>query len=94
MIALYSSSYNLEFICYDDGCNLRKYARNSIHHDLITTDKLLAKTEIVIDKLHLAGHVDKWCIANCSPYLFPQLDQVCIMIHSLQPTNLILQLHY
>ncbi len=65
-----------DFICYDDGCHLRKYARNCIRKDLTPTSVRLAKIEIVIDKMHLAGHIDKWCLANCNPHLFPQLEKV------------------
>ena len=50
---------HLEFICYDDGCHLRKYSRNSIRRNLTPTTEKLATVEIVIDKLHMAGHIDK-----------------------------------
>ena len=64
----------LEFICYDDGCHLRKYARHSSRCDLTPTTKKLAEVEIVIDKMHMSGHVDNWCLQNCDPKKFKELD--------------------
>ena len=66
----------IEFVCYDDGCHLRKYARHGIRKDLTPTAQQLARVEIVIDKMHFSGHIDKWCLANCNPHHFTKLDQV------------------
>ena len=65
-------------ICYDDGC---KFARNPNRRDVTTMAKKLASVEIVIDKLHMQGHVDKWCLANCDPHLFRALDKVMLHVH-------------
>ena len=46
-----------EFLCYDDGCHLRKYAYNECRRGLTTTTKKLASTEIVIDRMHFRGHI-------------------------------------
>ena len=46
-----------EFLCYDDGCHLRKYAYNECRRGLTTTTKELASTEIVIDRMHFRGHI-------------------------------------
>ena len=27
----------------------------------------------------MAGHVDKWCLANCDPHLFSELDKVDLL---------------
>ena len=66
----------LEFICYDDGCHLRKYANNVTRREFSEASKKLASTEIVIDKMHMAGHTDKWCHRNCNPRAFKELDDV------------------
>ena len=66
----------VEFICYDDGCHFSKFAQNSTRKDATPTAQKLAKIEIVIDKLHMEGNTDKWCIANCNPQLFKALDKV------------------
>ena len=42
------------------------------------TAQKLSKVEIVIDKLHMEGHTDEWCKANCDPHLFKALDKVSI----------------
>ena len=66
----------VEYICYDDGCHLRKYARNGCRKDVTPTVKCLAKIEIVVDKMHFSGHTDKWCMENCNPNNFRDLDNV------------------
>ena len=38
--------------------------------------KKLATTEIVIDKMHMAGHIDRWCFDHCNPRSFKELDDV------------------
>ena len=73
VILYYSFS---KHICYDDGCHLHRYARNPMRGQLSTTIQL-AQVEIVIDKMHMAGHIDKWCHDNCDPKLFTDLDNVC-----------------
>jgi len=65
-----------EFICYDDGCHLRRYARNSERKKLTEATKRLAEIEIVVDKMHMSGHIDEWCKANCDPNSFTQLEKV------------------
>jgi hypothetical protein len=62
-----------EYMCYDDGCHLRKYAANPSHQNLTPTTQILSHAAIVVDKLHMAGHVDKWCRKNCDPHLFRDL---------------------
>ena len=71
LLILYS-----DYICYDDGCHLRKFARNPIRKDLTPTSKKIASLEIVVDKMHMAGHVDKWCMANCDPRNIAELNDV------------------
>ena len=36
----------------------------------------LSEIEIVIDKMHMAGHIDRWCLENCDPKLFTDLNEV------------------
>jgi hypothetical protein len=67
-----------EFICYDDGCHLRKFTQHSTRKNVTATAQKLSETEIVIDKLHMAGHTDKWCKENCDPHHFQALDKVCV----------------
>ncbi len=53
---------------------MRKFAtkRKSISPTAATINSL----EIVVDKMHMAGHVDKWCKDNCDARTFPELDNV------------------
>ena len=69
----------LEFICYDDGCHLQRYARHISRKDLTGTTKRLAQIEILVNKLHMRGHTDPWCKANCDASAFSELDKVRII---------------
>ena len=51
----------LEYVCYDDGCHLRKYAMNPCQCDVTQTTHILSEVAIAIDKMHMAGHIDMWC---------------------------------
>ena len=66
----------VEFLCYDDGCHLRKFANNPVRSTLTDTTKRIAAMEIVIDKMHFKGHIDPWCRRNCNPNDFDELKKV------------------
>ena len=68
----------LEYICYDDGCHLKRYADKQQRRDLTATSKLLHNMSIVVDKMHMTGHTDAWCKDNCDPKLYPDLKEVCM----------------
>ena len=65
-----------EFICYDDGCHLRKFAQNVRRQPLSAITQKLATTEIVIDRMHFKGHKDSWCRETCDPSKFEELKKV------------------
>ena len=46
------------YVCYDDGCHLRKFARHPSRKDITETAKHIASLEILVDKMHMAGHID------------------------------------
>ena len=46
-----------EYICYDDGCHLRKYARKPCRSEMTVTSKVMSHLNIVVDKMHM---VDMW----------------------------------
>ena len=71
----------LEFICYDDGCHLRKYATNSSRCDLTATTTLLSQVEIVIDKLHFAGHGAKQLVTHTFSVTGKRYVLPCILGH-------------
>jgi len=66
-----------DYICYDDACHLRKFARNSIRSNLTSQSTALASVEMVVDKMHMKGHVDPWCKENCDANKFKELHKVC-----------------
>ena len=61
-------------ICYDDGCHLSKYATNPCLRDLTPTTQAISQMPIVVDKMHMAGHVDARCKENCDPRKFRDLS--------------------
>ena len=67
------------FICYDDGCHLKKYALNSDCAKLTFTSKILATMNIVY-KLHFKGHTDKWCQDHCNPHKFDELKTASLCV--------------
>ena len=69
-----------EYVCYDDGCHLKKYATNPKRANHTATAKKIASMNIVIDKLHYKGHTDAWCKKHCDPYKFDGLNKVCASI--------------
>ena len=73
--------YNLthaEYICYDDACYLKKYSNSATRRHLTTQSEKPASVNMVIDKMHMAGRVDKWCKENCDAKSFQELDKVSI----------------
>jgi hypothetical protein len=38
--------------------------------------QIIAGKDIVIDKMHMKGHTDKWCKENCDPKSRPELEKV------------------
>ena len=65
-----------QFVCYNDGCHLRRYTTNLCRRNLTPLSIQLANTEIVFDKLHMAGHTDTWCHQHCDPKSFKELENV------------------
>ena len=78
---MHSHEYFTDYLCYDDGCHLKKYACNEKRKYVTTTTKWMSEMKIVVDKLHFRGHVDKWCHENCNPHDFDALRTVRIYMH-------------
>ena len=57
---------------------MRKFCQNTIRKDLTDTTKRLASVRIMVDKMHIAGHVDAWCLENCDSRKIKDLDEVYI----------------
>ena len=57
--------------------------------NITATSMQMANLNIVIDKLHFAGHTDKWCSDNCNPKSFKELDNVCLLIDNFCNNNTI-----
>lgn len=74
--------------------SMPKYAQHSTRKDVTPTAQKLSKNEIVIDKLHMEGHTDKWCMVNCDPHLFKALDNVSVYHNLHTDSTLICGQHY
>ena len=61
---------------------------------LTPTAGILSNIQIVVDKMHMSGHTDKWCWENCDPQLFPQLEKVYAYIFCICVDNHVLQIQY
>ena len=66
----------IDHICYDDGCHLRKFVQNPTRSNVTPTAQRLANMRIAVDKMHIKGHIDPWCLANCDPRKIKELDEV------------------
>ena len=64
-----------EFLCYDYGCHLKKYAINPCRKDVANSYSYCI-VNIVVDKLHMKGHTDSWCKKNCDAKSYRELDNV------------------
>eukprot|EP00058_Branchiostoma_floridae_P001186 XP_002586674.1 hypothetical protein BRAFLDRAFT_105480 [Branchiostoma floridae] len=75
-----------EYIIYDDACHLRKFARNPARADATETTRRLANMEMLVDRMHMRGHVDPWCKKHCGTWRFEDLDlvntEVCEQVFS------------
>ena len=64
--------------------------RNPCRKDLTTTTKQLAKVEIVVDKFHMTGHVDPWCLEHCDARKISSLSEVRNSRHNIAKQSYIL----
>ena len=48
--------------------------------DLTPTTNSIASMEIVVDKMHITGHTDKWCLENCDAHKYPDLRDVSYQV--------------
>ena len=78
MVLGYPKGWGHGIPVYDDGCHLRKFATNPVRSELTTTAQRIAKTRIVVDKMHFKGHIDPWCKSHCNPYDFEELKMVVL----------------
>ena len=61
-----------EFCVYDDYVSFK-----TIYREMYKPNRLENirpdKIKYVVDRLHIKGHTEKWCLENCHPKLFPNL---------------------
>lgn len=58
--------------------------------DLTPTTKVIASLEILVDKMHMAGHTDKWCKDTCDSRKVSDLNEVSVMIFTSSTVSLVL----
>ena len=79
--------FTIGYTIYDDGCHLRNFARNPCRKDTTSTSQQLACLEIVVDKMHIAGHKDPWCLQNCDSRKIPELQKVNYWVYAHRYSN-------
>jgi hypothetical protein len=69
-----------EFCVYDDACRLRRFLEKRINSRKYRPNRLEnirpGKIKYVVDRLHIKGHTEAWCLENCDPKLYPELKGV------------------
>ena len=65
-----------EYLIYDDGSHLKKFAANICRRTATDTATRISEMAIIVDKLHFKGHKDQWCHDNCKPYNYKELEGV------------------
>lgn len=38
------------------------------------------KKKFAVDKMHIKGHTETWCLENCNPYNFKELNEINTMV--------------
>ena len=64
------------FICYDDACHLKRFARNPARADLTEQSKQLASVEMVVDRMLMKAHIVPWCREHCDASKDPEIKKV------------------
>ena len=54
---------------------IKRYASNKCRSGLTNTTCILHEVSIVIDRMHMVGHVDPWCKKSCDPSLFLEISK-------------------
>lgn len=49
--------------------------------DLTPATKFMASLEILVDKMHMAGHTDKWCKDTCDSRKVSDLNEVRLVYY-------------
>ena len=69
----------------DDEISDELYSHDTAFNTKLRTN-FFKDITFIVDRLHKQGHVGKWCLGNCHPKLFPELDgyntQVCEQLNS------------
>jgi hypothetical protein len=67
-----------EYLIYDDACHLKKFVESRVNNTEKT--KIFKTKKLVVDKLHIQGHVDHRCLQECHPNKFQDLEEVNTVI--------------
>ena len=71
-----SSSELPGIFCYDDACHLKKFLINRKIETLSERGKQLSNKTHLIDKFHIYNHKDPYCLKNCNPYDYKEMDKL------------------
>ena len=54
-------------LIHDDSCHLRRFAAKHARKSPLTEKLQHPHVRYIVDRLHIKGHVDAWCLRECHP---------------------------
>lgn len=70
-------------MCYNDGCHLRQFVQNPERKSVTPVAATIASLSIYVDKTHIRGHTDAWCLRNCDPRPVKDLEIPVVRMYGL-----------
>lgn len=64
---------NLSAVVHDDACHVLRYSLKRQNHSLLA--KQVSELSWILDRFHVRGHRDSWCLSRCHPDLFPEITR-------------------
>ena len=64
-----------KFLVYDDACHLKPFCDSRAAEKRSTRVSIFNRTNFVVDKLHIKGHLGEVCQNTVHPDLYPELEK-------------------
>ena len=59
---------------------MRRFVVKRVDNPCNSTERLNSisskNVTYIVDRLHIKGHTESWCLENCHPILFPEIDKI------------------
>ena len=63
-----------KYLVYDNACQLMRHMHKKANTNPSTRFDNIKNVKYVVDRLHIKGHTQKWCLKICHPDLFDDLN--------------------